>query len=60
MLRSWGGGGGGGGSFLRTEQFNLELELFLAIHQRVEVAFNDRAFIVVLISYNYVPPISSS
>ena len=33
--------------FLRTEQFNLKLELFLAIHQRMEVAFNSRAFIVV-------------
>ena len=26
--------------FLRTEQFNLKLELLLAIHQRMEVAFN--------------------
>ena len=33
--------------FLRTEQFNPKLELFLAIHQRMEVAFNYRVFIVV-------------
>ena len=33
--------------FLRTEQFNLKLELFLAIHQRMEVAFSYKAFIVV-------------
>ena len=33
--------------FLRTEQFNPKLELFLAIHQRMEAAFNSRAFIVV-------------
>ena len=44
--------GGAGGAlapplFLRTEQFNLKLELFLAIHQRMEVAFNYRVFIVV-------------
>ena len=38
-----GGGGGGGGGV----QLNLKLELFLAIHQRMEVAFNYRAFIVV-------------
>ena len=31
--------------FLRTEQFNLKLELFLAIYQRMEVAFNYRAFL---------------
>ena len=44
-----GGGGGGGGQwlplFLRAEQFNLKLELFLAIYQRMEVAFNYRAFL---------------
>ena len=42
--------------FLRTEQFNPKLELFLAIHQRMEVAFNYRVF-----NYcgpYYVPPIN--
>ena len=72
--RYWGGRGGGrspphfvrrGGNapplFLRTEQFNPKLELFLAIHQRMEVAFNYRAFIVVpiichpLISHDQFP-----
>ena len=41
--------------FLRTEQFNLKLEFFLATHQRMEVAFNSRVFIVVPM---YVPPIN--
>ena len=65
--RYWGGRGGrspphilrrGGNApplFLRIEPFNLKLELFLATHQRMEVAFNSRAFIVVSM---YVPPIN--
>ena len=42
--------------FLRTEQFNLKLELFLAIHQRMEVALTLEPLLWSL--YNSVPPIN--